>query len=389
MPVIEKDEIRPLLERCENVLRKLIQIDSCQPEGNEATMVKLIQKLIPAGADCQVIEHSKNRASLIVRIVGEEEGGPAFIGHLDTVACNNLKNWKYPPHEGCVENGVLYGRGASDMKGGIAAMILTIQRLAAEQKKPKKTIHFCFTADEENGGIGICSMAEGGYLKGIREVIICEPSGGGIGTCEKGALWLSVSVQGISAHASRPELGSNAVEYAIAFAGKVKQYVSQFEEHEILGAPTASITKLEGGVMTNIIPCDAKMELDIRTVPEISHSMLLGSIRSEAKKMEKEHPGLQLDIQVLNNRPALQTDRESVFTHQIYEAAEHVHISIKPKGLHFYTDYSQLVSYVPIPFVIAGPGEDSAAHTVNESICLDSVVRYTEFYYYYIKKHFM
>ena len=108
------------------------------------------------------------------------------------------------------------------MKGGDAAMLLTLEQLCGEELRPEKPIYFCFTADEENQGVGIRAMADGGLLNTVDEVLICEPSDSRISICEKGALWLDVSVNGVSSHASRPDLGVNAVEAAYTFAEQIK-----------------------------------------------------------------------------------------------------------------------------------------------------------------------
>lgn len=111
------------------------------------------------------------------------------------------------------------------------------------------------------------------------------------GRSEKGAFWLSVSVTGVSSHASRPDLGVNAVEAAYTFAEQIKQYINEKEIHPILGAATASVTKLTGGIMTNMIPPHAELEMDIRTVPGISHTDILAYAKTCAEILKGKFPG--------------------------------------------------------------------------------------------------
>lgn len=386
----EEAGCKPTIEECRSVLERLVREDTCQPEGNEGKLADLIRQMLPEDLECRKIEHTSQRASLVVRVEGErKEGGLALIGHLDTVACSEQDGWAYPPHQAKVKGDILYGRGAADMKGGVAAMILALQQILGAGKRPKSPIYFCFTADEESRGTGICSIVKDGCLDLVDEVIICEPSDEKIGICEKGALWLRVVIQGKASHASRPELGVNAVEYGMHFADRLRMAVEGNRRHSILGQDTVSVTRFCGGVMTNIIPAGAQMELDIRTVPGTSHDEIIHMAREICAETMSAHPAVHMEIDVLNNRPALETPGDSPFVRRMMEAAGSVGISAEPKGLYFYTDASQMMGERTIPFVIAGPGDDAMAHCVNEHISLSSVVRYTELYSRYITEHYI
>lgn len=348
-------------------------------------MVDALISLLPPGVEYTRIEHSANRSSLIVKLRGEtDEGGIAFVGHLDTVACSDPDQWIYPPHQAVVKSDILYGRGAADMKGGDAAMMIALRTLAARGARLKSPVYFCFTADEESAGIGIQTIVRGGYLRKVKEVIICEPSDGKIGICEKGALWLKVIIHGIASHASRSELGVNAVDYAIAFSNELKKKVERGQQHPILGSTTVSVTRFHGGIMTNVIPSSAEIELDIRTVPGVSHETIVETAHSISRDMTTEHPSVHMEIQILNDRPALGTSPECDLVKNILGLAEKVGLSGTPKGLYFYTDASQLIPDIPVPFVIAGPGDDAMAHCVNEHIALSSVAKYAELYSRYV-----
>lgn len=385
----EPRQWKPELEECREMLESLVKIDTCQPEGNEERLVDEIIKRLPEGVHYTKIDHTPGRASLVVKVDGEkQEGGIAFIGHIDTVACNDPEKWIYPPHQAVVQSNILYGRGASDMKGGDAAMILAMQQLVQSGKKLTKPVYFCFTADEESKGMGICAIAESKCLDKVDEIIICEPSDEKIGLCEKGALWLKAAVHGVASHASRPELGINAVEYAVAFFNELKSSVENGEIHPVLGTTTVSVTRLNGGIMTNIIPPDAEMELDIRTIPGTSHEEIVKKAENICKEIMFKCPEVKVEFQVLNNRPALETPKDSSMVKRMMELAENIGISTEPKGLYFYTDASQFIPNVPVPFVIAGPGDDALAHCMNEHINLESVARYAEFYCNYIMKYY-
>ena len=385
-----KDELRPSIEDCQNVLEQLVRIDTRQPEGNEADLVQWIQNFLPAGVEQVRINHSPNRASLIVKMEGREKtGGAAFIGHLDTVAYSEPKQWKYPPLQAVTEDGILYGRGSADMKGGVAAMLLSMRWIAENKKQLRTPVYFCFTADEEMNGIGVRAVRDSGYLDGIREAVICEPSGERIGTCEKGALWVRIAIHGVASHASRPELGVNAIDHAIWLFESLKKEIDKGDTHEILGRSTVSVTRMNGGIMTNIIPSEVEMELDIRTIPGVSHQGLLNLIEQLKKEMCTIKPELRMEVEVLNDRSALESSRNHPFVEGFLKSAALSDIHTDKKGLCFYTDASQLIPKLEVPFVIAGPGEDEMAHRMNEAISLESVARYTECYCRYVDEHYM
>ena len=222
----------------------------------------------------------------------------------------------------------------------------------------------------------------------MKEVIICEPSNEQVSICEKGAVWLSVRVKGVSAHASRPELGINAAEIAYKFAGRMKEYVESAGEHPILGKASASVTKIESGIMTNMIPPEAELVLDIRTVPGIGCGEVEEHAVRVGKELKEAHPGLDICIETLNCRPAVGTKESEGIAARMLRLSEAMGMSGKPRGTHFYTDASQLIPVLPVPFVIAGPGDDKQAHCTDEHIEVGSVMRFAEMYWRYAVNQF-
>lgn len=384
-----REHWEPSLKECEELLRELIRIDTCQPKGNEEELVDWLIGRLPKNVNYTKLPHGNGRASLVVKLEGvSEEGGLAFIGHIDTVACGDENRWKYRPHEAIVEDGIMYGRGTADMKGGDAAMLLAFNKLCEEKISFEKPVYFCFTADEEKGGTGILEIVEKELLETVEEIIICEPSNEEISICEKGALWLAVQFEGLASHASRPDLGINAVEAACAFAEQVKEYLSVKKEHPLLGRATASVTKLEGGLQTNMIPPNAVLELDIRTVPGILHDELRGAVQDVVHKVEKLFPGIQIHVEVINDRPAAGTEQAASCVERILKLAEEFGMDSAPRGTHFYTDASQIIPGLKVPFVIAGPGDDKLAHCIDEHVELASVARFAKFYEEYAMHYY-
>lgn len=382
----------PSEEQCKTFLQTLVRTNTCQPEGNEEVLVDWIVDQLPQGVTHFKIQNAPNRASLIIKLEGDEDdGGIAFVGHLDTVACSEADGWTDPPHGAVVKDHTLYGRGACDMKGGDAAMLLTLKYLLENKVSLKRPVYFCFTSDEEASGLGIQSVLSSGYLNAVEAMIVCEPSREQISNSEKGALWIRVAIDGVSAHASRPTLGINAVEYASILSQRIKAKVEAKPVHPILGPATAAVTKISGGSMTNIIPAHAEFEMDIRTNPDTSSEDLereidesIDQLLEEAAQSSASQGQLRITKAVINNRPAIETDKDHSLIQTLKTIGEKMGIDAGERGHFFYTDASQFIPQTHIPFAIAGPGDDALAHCVNESIDLRSVQRFTKLYIHYI-----
>lgn len=373
-----------LKKRTENILRKLININTTNPPGNEMELIKVILSFFSEEMDYKIIDHGDNRGSLLIELKGKDEEKIGFIGHLDTVPVPDESSWIYPPFSGVMKDGYMYGRGASDMKGGIAAMILTALYFIENNIAPPHTIKFVFTADEESGGLGIKTLRDKGLLRDISKVFIAEPSDEQIGICEKGALWLNIYVKGKSAHGSKPELGINAVEKICEYINRIKKSIDLDKNHPLLGKPSLAITSIQGGIKTNIIPEEAKASVDIRTIPGFDHNEILMKASRIGKDMEKENPGMCIDIQIENNRPPLTIDKDNDFIKDVVKIYEQLSYPVEFKGINFYTDASQLIPFHDIPFVILGPGEENMCHQRNERINIESIIRMTKFYVSYI-----
>lgn len=371
-------------ERTENILKKLVNINTTNPPGNEMDVINTILGFFPEDIAYEIVDHGDNRGSLIIEIKGEDEEKIGFIGHLDTVPVPDESNWDYPPFDGVIKDGYMYGRGTADMKGGVTAMILTALYFVENNITPPHTLKFVFTADEESGGIGIQTLRDKGLLKDISKVFIPEPTDEQIGICEKGAFWLNINVKGRASHGSRPDLGINAIEKLYEYICRLKATMDLEKEHYLLKKSSFAITLISGGVKTNIIPEDAKASVDIRTIPGIDHDEILKNAYEISKIMEEENPGISIEILVENNRPPLTIDEGNGFIKEIIETYERLSYPVKFKGLNFYTDASQLIPFHNIPFVILGPGEENMCHQKNERTSIESITRMAKLYISYI-----
>jgi len=297
------------IEKSTALLSKLVEVDTCQPAGNEARLVSLIEdRYSELPVVMTRLDHGLGRASLVIELPGKQKKDSlAFVGHLDTVPVGDPAKWDSHPLTPTAHQGKLVARGSADMKGGVAAMLLALDYLIQSQQERQKSLFFCFTADEEKDGLGAVALKHSGLIDDAAQMIICEPSGGGIGLCEKGALWVRVSAEGVSSHASRPELGRNAIQALLAFMNQVYQGLDTSQTHPFLGHNTLSITQFKGGISTNIVPSQAELTLDIRTLPGVSHLEILKMIGEICQEVQSKMSPLYMKVEIVNDRPPLET----------------------------------------------------------------------------------
>ena len=184
-------------------------------------------------------------------------------GHLDVVSPEGMEH----PFDGEIKDGILYGRGSVDMKGGCGSMLAAF--VNACQKPLEGDLYLMFSTDEEYAGEEIKKALEKGYLPKVDFALIAEPTGGTMATAHKGEAWIDVEFFGKSAHSSMPHMGKNAIYMATAFLQKLQAYLPELEQmaHPLYGAPTMSVGVMEGGSTPNVVPPYAKMTIDLRYLP--------------------------------------------------------------------------------------------------------------------------
>lgn len=373
------------LEECEKLLRDLVSQDTSQPAGNEKVLVDKIDAFFGEAVEKTRYFHGGNRASFVLKFPGKEtEGGIAFVGHLDTVPFGEMESWYHEPLGAVTEDGIMYGRGTADMKAGVCAMLMTALYLQEQKPALKKSVYFCFTADEEQKGIGIGEIIDSGILDHIDAAVICEPSSDRIGIGEKGALWLRVCGEGVAAHGSNPTAGTNTLDCLIEVKEKLESYMNQETEHALLGRSTISLTKMQGGTGMNVIPGEGVMEMDIRTIPGSDHQEILKFVEEACQAIGREGKNFKYQIEVLNNRVPVCAQEKNPTACEFQEIAEKLGVKAECTGLLYYTDVSMMIPPLDVPFIIFGPGEAEQAHKTNEHISLQAVKKYSDIYITYL-----
>ena len=358
-----------------SLTRKLISFNTVNPPGNEGEIARFTGDLLASHGfmvECPVYKES--RLHLIAE-KGIHPGIPPIIlsGHFDTVPTGN-NQWSVDPFAGEVHGGKIWGRGSSDMKGGLAAMILAAIQ-AFNEKPPSGGVKIIFTADEEPGCHGIQHLVS--ILKGPAKasaIIVGEPTSNLPATGHKGAIYLKAIFSGKTAHSSMPEKGINAIYKAARSIIKISDYSFGTEPDPLLGYPTINVGKINGGLNINSVPDHAEFTIDIRTNTKVNHNEVLKKIVSETlagSVIEK-----MVDLQPVSS-PV-----DNPFIQLVYSVCGIESSSPGfPMALPYLTDGTVLQRYYGnAPTVILGPGECEMAHMTDEYCNTDKLEKSVKLY---------
>lgn len=342
--------------------RELLAFDTSGPQGGEEASARFLGDLLSTeGYAVRYDQLAPGRLTLIAEKALSDNIPPlVFSGHLDTVPLG-ARPWKEPPFEGRIRDGRLYGRGASDMKGGIAAMLCAAQRAFAKGVL-RGGLRFIFTAAEEPGCLGAKHLADTQYSLGqARALIIGEPTSNVPYLGHKGALYLKVSATGRTAHSSMPELGDNAIYKAARAITRIENFCFHVERDALHGLPTLNVGRMSGGENMNSVPDHAEFSVDIRSTATIDHTEIRERLRREL--------GDEVVVETLVDLTSVSTRADDPFA-QLVDAVCNVPAaggSDRIRSLSYMTDGSPLQRiYNGVPTIILGPGEPGQAHKTDE-----------------------
>lgn len=341
--------------------RNLVRIDTRNPPGDESECANYLAELLQAaGIEVDSYEFAAGRTSLVARLKGRGDKKPlCFGGHIDVVPLGS-KPWTVDPFAADIVDGKLYGRGTTDMKGGISAFVYTALTLADEGREGAADIEMAICAGEETGCEGSFHLAEVGALSEAGAIVIAEPTSNYPILGHKGALWLRVETKGITAHGSMPELGDNAVYKAARAVTRLEEYRFDVKPHGLLGKSSLNVGTFAGGLNVNSVPDSASFTVDIRTIPEHDHGAIIEDI--------KQRLGDEAAIESIVDVEGVHTPHTNEWMQEVYAIMEPIlRERIEPRGAPYFTDASALTpAYGQPPTVILGPGEMQMAHQTDE-----------------------
>ena len=372
---IDPDDVRHLLT-------KLIRSRSLNPPGDVRECAGLIaEELRKRNLPSEIIEEKPGVANVVSLLQGQA-GGKTMVwnGHFDVVPAG--ENWEFDPFGGEFRDGYIYGRGSSDMKSGLAAMIVALDALKKAQAPFRGRIVFQAVGDEETG-------SEGGTMLMIRKkigaeaafAIVSEPTNLQISIGNRGLRWIEVTVKGRASHAGRPHLGANALQAAARMVSGLEKLDFK-ARHPLFEIPTPSlsVTMMQAGTKINIIPERCTFAIDRRMIPgETSET-----VRREIEEVVRQNlsTGISAEIRITHEgwEPYALDPASSLVAGLSRAVQEVVGEAPRLKGKAGCTDASHLVHKAGIPTVCFGPGLEDTAHTANERVALEKVVQAAEIY---------
>lgn len=341
--------------------------------AHEDSLVSRCRPLLDAaGFTSAVAQLGDGRSQLVSALGGDAP--LTFTGHLDTVPASP-QDWSSDPWTPTRRGDRLHGRGTSDMKSGVAALLVAATRHAATQHDCRG-VQVVLTAGEETGCTGALAL-DPGLLRRGGPLVVAEPTANRMVLAHKGALWLRLSAHGVAAHGSAPELGDNAV-VILARAAVALHDADDWPSEPGFGAVTANVGVLRGGVQTNVVPDAAHLLLDLRRPPSVTSEALLDRVRARAGE------GVRVRVEV--DLPPVDTSPEAELTELTRETLTAASMDATAADpARYFTDASVLATAlstdgVPVPTVVLGPGEPEQCHVADEWCSIERLEASVEVY---------
>lgn len=357
----------------------LVQINSANPSlgsvpgpGETAIVYYIAAWMEHRDIETHWIEPAKGRPSIVAVVRGSGGGKSLMLnGHIDTVTCQGYEG---DPLSGKIDsNGRLYGRGAADMKGGVAAAMVALAR--AKTLGLKGDVIFTGVADEEYMSIGTEQVLEAGWRADA--AIVNEPTDLEILYAHKGFVWLEVDIHGLASHGSRPDLGIDAICKAGHFLVQLDQYAKQFQaspsDHP-LSAPSIHASLIKGGEEPSSYPSKCTITIEIRTTTNETATTVTKDLTTMLDQLTTDVPDFSYNLRTIFERPPFKLDLQHPFTELVRRlVGESLGKEAVVSGAPYWTDCA-LLAERGIPTLLWGP-RGAGLHGKEEHVEVESIRR--------------
>jgi acetylornithine deacetylase len=373
------------------LLRDLVALPSVNPMGRPLTGPDLYEHRVTdyleqfcrgLGVPCERQPVAPLRDNLIA--VYDPPGATAtlvFEAHQDTVPTDHMT---IDPFGARIENGRLYGRGACDIKGGLAAMLTAFARVVRDRPRGAARLVLACSVDEEHTFLGVQRLAGGGLVRPEQPIsaVVAEPTQLEIVHAHKGAVRWDLLTSGRSCHSSRPELGVNAIYHMAHLLPLVERYAEELRASRsdpLLGPATLSVGLIQGGTSVNTVPDRCRVEIDRRLVPGEEARTAPGELLAYLRQRADPRISFTFSEPWLNC-PALPPHGAPELVERLGRAIDAVLGAHQVVTVPYGTDASSLAE-AGIPSVVFGPGDIAQAHTCDEWVDLQQVEQASEILY--------
>jgi acetylornithine deacetylase len=363
------------------LVRELVRVDSRNPTlvpggPGEGRIAHVLGDILASwGFSVELREAADGRPNVIAR-VGRANAGTRtlmFNGHLDVVGVDGMTHDAW----GSAENdGKLFGRGASDMKAGVAAMCAAAAR-AADQSLDGELI-VAAVVDEEFESLGTRSLIDGGVRADA--AIVTEPTQLAIMPAHRGFVWIDVTTFGRAAHGSRWDLGVDAIRHAglvLAELERLDAHDLPRRSHALLGRPSIHASLINGGSGMSTYPDRCTLRLERRTIPGESADEVRWEIEALCATVAARQPAFRAEVRVTLSQPPSDVPVDAPIVAALEQAIRSCGGDVRVEGMSAWTD-AALLNDAGIPAICFGPGEMGLAHAATEWVELNEVERATD-----------
>lgn len=359
-----------------DIMKSLIRINSVNPDvgdgPGEADIAREVESLLRrAGLDVETQGVKGDRYNVIGILRGHcSERRLMLNGHMDTVGVTNME---VEPFEPLAKNGLIFGRGSCDMKGGLAAMISAAKAVASSSRRLKGDLYFAAVVDEEYNSLGSERVLDDYPVDGV---IVCEPTEMNVGIAHMGFAWIELETLGKAAHGSVVEEGHDAIVDMARVIEEIETLETRDRRrsHNLLGTPKFHTSKIVGGKDWSTVPDHCKLMVERRTLPGETSIDVLEEIRTAIAMAKARFPEISVESKLNFERTPLESSLEEDVAQTLAKAIESVTgAGAKFVGLPYWSDASIFSTRGGIPSALFGPGSIKQAHSVVEHVPIEEV----------------
>ena len=358
------------------LLRELVAIDSVNPtlvpgaRGEADIARRLADELRAWGLSVEIADVAPGRPNVVGVLEGRGTGRSLMLcGHTDTVGVSGMPRPFVPE----TRDGKLFGRGAQDMKSGIAAMVGAARLIVESGGLDRGRLVVAAVADEEHSSLGADALVKTWRADAA---VVTEPTGLDVAVAHKGFQWVAVETRGRAAHGSRPTDGRDAIMRMGRVLSRLERLESALRggaRHDLLGAGSLHASLIEGGEELSSYPARASLQFERRTLPGEAADVALTEARRILDELRQEDAEFEAEAQMLFGREAYEIDPSSPLPDALIRAASAVGCTARRVGMTFWTDAAVLGS-AGIPTVLFGPG-GAGLHSTEEYVLIEDVCR--------------
>ena len=364
----------------------LVDIESTNPGAYEKNMGDFVENYLKETGMCVKRSVVSGERTNVCGIIEGKISHPAlvFICHMDTVVKG--AGWTKEAFNAVFEDGMLYGRGSCDMKSGFACALSSFAKAAIKVKEeniiPERNIVFIGTSDEEGDMTGVEKVIEDKWVTKEDYILDGEPTDGMIQMAHKGRTWFELESKGVTAHASMPDKGADAIAGISEMISYIRKEMKKCPEHEELGKSTVTFGMVNGGYSPYVVPDDAKVYIDMRLVPPMNTKKAEEVVNDAIAFAEKEVPGIKGSYRITGDRPPVERYEDSPLMENLKEAVkETTGIDAVVSAFTGYTDTAVIAGKLNNHNCMSyGPGQLKFAHKPDEHVAVCDIERCAKVY---------